>query len=348
MHIQINDRKVGPGHPTYVIAEMSANHGGSLAHALEIVYAAKAAGADAIKLQTYTPDTMTIDCDREPFRIPSANTWGDQRLYDLYRQAYTPWEWQAEIKQKAEAVGLDCFSTPFDPTAVDFLAGMDVPAYKIASFELVDIPLVRLIARQGKPIILSTGLSTLEEVDTAVKAIRTEGNSQIALLKCNSAYPAPAAEMHLRTIPHMRDLFGVPVGLSDHTMGWTIAVAAVALGACIVEKHFTLTRTEAGPDSSFSMEPAEFEAMVSAIRAAEAALGEVRYEPSEGELSNRLFRRSLFVVADVAAGETFTEASVRSIRPSHGLPPIHLDDVLGRKASRSIQRGTPLSWDLIA
>jgi pseudaminic acid synthase len=342
--IEINGRRIGPGCSTYIVAEMSANHNQSYEQAANLVRAAKAAGADAIKLQTYTPGTLTIDCDAEPFQIPSGNTWGGQTLYQLYRKTYTPWEWQPKLKQLAEDLGLDCFSTPFDHTAVDFLAGMDVPAFKVASFELVDIPLIEYIAQQGKPIIMSTGLSTLGEIDEAVRTVRKAGGNQMALLRCRSAYPAPPEEMNLRTIPHMIDLFGVPVGLSDHTLGNALAISAVSLGACIIEKHFTLSRSLPSPDSAFSLEPDEFKAMADSVRLVEKALGEINYEPSEHELRNRVFRRSLFVVKDMKAGDEFTEDNVRSIRPGIGLAPRFLPDIVGRRASLDIALGTPLSW----
>jgi N-acetylneuraminate synthase len=342
--IEIKGRRVGSGYPTYIVADMSANHNQSYENASKLVRAAKTAGADAIKFQTYTPDTLTIDCNTDPFRIPSGNAWGGQTLYELYSKAYTPWKWQPKLKQLADELGLDCFSTPFDHTAVDFLAEMNVPAYKVASFELVDIPLIEYIAKQGKPIIMSTGLSTLAEIDEAMRAVRKIGGNQVALLHCNSAYPAPPEEMNLRTIPHMIDLFGVPVGLSDHTLGSALAISAVSLGACIVEKHFTLSRSVPSVDSAFSLEPDEFTAMTDSIRLVEIALGEINYEPSEQELRNRVFRRSLFVVKDMKAGEEFTEDNVRSIRPGIGLAPRFLPDILGRRASRDIARGTPLAW----
>jgi len=342
--LEIEGRSIGPGFPTYIVAEMSANHNQNYDQAVELVKAAKNAGADAVKLQTYRPDTLTIDCDTEPFQIPAGNTWQGQTLYQLYSTAYTPWEWQPKLKKIANDLGLDCFSTPFDRSSVDFLVEMDVPAYKIASFELVDVPLIDYIARQGKPIIMSTGLSLLSEVDEAVRTVRQAGGTQLALLKCSSTYPAPPEEMNLRTIPHMADLFGLPVGLSDHTLDASVAIAAVALGACIIEKHFTLSRSLPSPDSAFSLEPDEFKVMVQYIRLVEKALGGVNYEPTEKELSNRVFRRSLFAIKDVEAGEEFTEENVRSIRPGVGLAPRFLPDVLGRRALRHIARGTPLTW----
>jgi len=345
--IEINGRRIGLGYPTYIIAEMSANHNQDFDQAIKIIEAAKEAGADAIKLQTYTPDTLTIDCDNEYFRIGKGTIWEGRNLYDLYGEAYMPWEWQPRMKEIANGMGLDLFSTAYDDTAVDFLESMDVPTYKIASFEIVDLPLIRRIAQTGKPIIMSTGMATLAEIDEAVRTVREAGCNQLALLKCTSAYPAPPEEMNLRTIPHLAEAFDVPVGLSDHTLGIAVPVAAVALGACIVEKHFTLSRDVPGPDSAFSLEPHEFKAMVEAIRVAEKALGEVRYEVTEREQASRVFRRSLFVVQDVRVGEMFTRENVRSIRPGHGLYTRYLGKVLGRRATRNISRGTPLSWDMV-
>lgn len=344
---EINGRRLGPGLPTYIIAEMSANHHQELEQAVKIIEAAKAAGADAVKLQTYTPDTLTLDCDSAYFQITDT-LWAGRRLYDLYGEAYTPWAWQPQLKEVANRLGLDLFSTPFDDTAVDFLERMGVPAYKVASFENVDLPLLRRIARTRKPIIMSTGMAELAEIDEAVRTIRDAGGSQLALLKCTSAYPAPPEEMHLRTIPHLAEAFHVPVGLSDHTLGIAVPVAAVALGACIVEKHLTLSRALPGPDSAFSLEPAEFKAMVDAIRTAEKALGSVHYGVSAQEAKSRLLRRSLFVVRDVTAGEAFTPENVRSIRPGHGLHTRYLPEILGRRASHDIPRGTPLRWSHVA
>jgi pseudaminic acid synthase len=348
MHITIGERPVGWGYPTYVVAEMSANHNQQFEQAVRIIHAAKESGAAAVKLQTYTPDTLTIDCENQHFRIGEGTIWEGRNLYDLYGEAYTPWEWQPKLKDIAGELGLDLFSTPFDHTAVDFLEAMDVPAYKVASFEIVDLPLIRRIAATGKPMIMSTGMATLAEIDEAVRTAREAGATQIALLKCTSAYPAPPEEMNLRSVPHLAQAFGVPVGLSDHTLGIAVPVAAVALGACIVEKHFTLSRAEPGPDSAFSLEPHEFKAMVEAIRTAELALGEVRYEVTERESASRVFRRSLFVVKDMKAGEVFTAENVRSIRPGYGLHTRYLDEVLGRRAAEDIRRGTPLCWDLVA
>ena len=344
--IEINGRRIGPDCPVYIIAEMSANHGQNFDQAVDLVKAAKACGADAVKLQTYTPDTLTIECDNDYFRI-KGTPWHDRQLYDLYGEAYTPWEWQPKLKRLADEIGLDLFSTPFDDSAVDFLEAMGVPAHKIASFENCDIALLRRVARTGKPIIASTGMATLAEIDELVQTIRAAGGEQLALLKCTSAYPAPAEEMSLRTIPHLAEAFGVPAGLSDHTLGSVVPVAAVSLGACIIEKHFTLSRESTGPDSAFSLAPEEFKAMVEGVRMAERALGEVHYGPSPAEEKSRVFRRSLFIVEDVKAGEVLTPRNVRSIRPADGLHPRYLDKVLGCHAARDIQRGTPLVWEMV-
>jgi N-acetylneuraminate synthase len=344
--ISIGNREVGPDRPAYIVAEVSANHHQSLDEAIAILEAAKRAGADAVKLQTYTADTLTIDCDNEHFRI-HGTPWAGRTLYDLYREAYTPWDWHAKLKEVASRLRMALFSTPFDATAVDFLERLRVPAYKIASFEAIDLPLLRLVAATGKPVIMSTGMATLSEIDEAVRTLRESGATQIALLKCNSAYPAPPEEMNLRTIPHLAAAFGVPVGLSDHTLDEAVPVAAVALGACIIEKHLTLSRSAGGPDSGFSLEPDEFASMVRAVRSAEQALGHVSYGVTERETASRLFRRSLFVVRDMEAGERFTEENVRAIRPGHGLHTRHLPEVLSAQAAQRIPRGTPLAWALI-
>jgi pseudaminic acid synthase len=346
--ITIGKRRIATGQPVYVIAEISANHHQNFDEAVKIIQAAKEAGVDAVKLQTYTANTMTLASDRAEFLVGGGTLWDGHTLHDLYREAYTPWNWQPELKEVANNIGLDLFSSPFDHTAVDFLERMGVPAYKVASFELVDIPLIKKIAGTGKPIILSTGMATCEEIEEAVAAARQAGAKEIALLKCSSAYPAPAEEMNLRTIPELLRRFDLPVGLSDHTMGIAAPVAAVALGACIIEKHITLSRATPGPDSAFSLEPDEFRAMVDAVRIAEKALGEIRFGPSGKEASSLAFRRSLFVVTDVRSGEIFTPENVRSIRPGHGMHTRHLPEVLGRHAVCDIERGTPLNWDLVA
>lgn len=346
--IKIGPRDIGPGYPVYVIAELSANHNQDYDQAKRLVHAAKEAGADAVKLQTYTPDTLTLKSERAEFRVSGGTLWDGRTLYDLYAEAYTPWEWQPRLKEVADDLGLDLFSTPFDWTAVDFLEQMRVPAYKVASFEIVDLPLIEKIAQTGKPMILSTGMATLGEVAAAVETARQAGASQIALLKCTSAYPAQPEEMNLRTLPHLAEAFDVPVGLSDHTLGNAVPVAAVTLGASIVEKHVTLSRSIPGPDSAFSLEPHEFRTMVEAIRMAEKALGTVRYGLSHQEEACHSFRRSLFVVRDVHAGEVFTHENVRSIRPGNGLPPKHLFKVVGHRAACDIPAGTPLEWSLVA
>lgn len=345
--LTINGREIGPGCPMYIVAEISANHLGRYEEAEKLVRSAKAAGADAVKLQTYTPETMTLDCESPLFRI-SGTIWEGRKLFDLYREAMTPWEWHPGLKRVADELGITFFSSPFDATAVDFLETLDVPAYKVASFELGDIPLLKRIAATRKPVIASTGMATQEEITEALATLRASGSGQVALLKCTSAYPAPAEDMNLRAIPKLIELFGVPVGLSDHTLTGTAAVTAVALGASILEKHITSSRKAVSPDSAFSMEPAEFAAMVEAVRFAEKTLGRAILQTAPHEEASRIFRRSLFVTADVTEGETFTSANVRCIRPAHGLHPRHLDEVLGRKAARKIARGTPMSWDIIA
>jgi len=346
--IEIAGRRIGPGHPTYFVAELSANHNQNYEDAVRLIRAAKAAGADAVKVQTYTPDTITIDCDSEHFVHDTGSLWEGRSLYELYQEAYTPWEWQPDLQREAEAIGLTFFSTPFDPTAVSFLEEMNVPAYKVASFEVIDIPLLKLIARTGKPVIMSTGMASLEEISEAVATLRDSGVTQLALLKCTSAYPAPPESMNLRTIPYLAETFDVAVGLSDHTLEHTVPVASAALGASVIEKHFTLSRSTPGPDSAFSLEPEEFKSMIEAVRVAEKATGGVHFGGSKDEAGSRKFRRSLFVVSELRAGEEITEEHVRSIRPGHGLPPKHLTEVLGRVASEDIPRGSPLQWRHVA
>lgn len=343
--LSISGRPIGPGAPVYIVAELSANHAGLYGQAEALVRAAAAAGADAIKLQTYTPDTMTLDIRTGRFLVGDDTIWGGLVLHDLYAQASTPWEWHAPLQALAGSLGLGWFSTPFDPTAVEFLESLDAPAYKIASFEIVDTPLLHRVAKTGKPIILSTGMATLEEIDEAVWAIRSVGPVPFALLRTNSAYPAPSDSMHLRTIPALADRYGVPVGLSDHTRDPVVPVAAVALGACIVETHLTLSRATSGPDAAFSLEPQEFRDMVAAIRTAERALGQVHFGPTDSERPSLAFRRSLAIIRDVRKGELLGSDDVRSMRPAGGLPPRHLHDVVGRRAARDLPRGTPLNWD---
>lgn len=345
--IKIKDRIIGEGQPAYIIAEMSANHAGNLELAKKIIRSAKESGADCVKLQTYTADTLTIDCDNSYFKIEDG-IWQGENLYQLYQKAYTPWEWQKELKEEADRIGIDIFSTPFDSSAVDFLESIGMEFYKIASFEVVDIPLIRYIASKGKPIIMSTGMASLGEIEDAVKAVRKEGNEQIALLKCSSAYPAITDDMNLKTLVNMAETFQVPTGLSDHSMGSLGAVTAVVLGAKIIEKHFCLSREIDNPDASFSMEPEEFRKMVDDIRRAEKAIGKVQYGISSQEKDNIKFRRSLFVVKDIKEGELFTEENVRSIRPGYGIAPKFYEDVIGKKALKNIKKGTPLSYDLFS
>ena len=342
----IGNKEIG-GDRTFVIAELSANHNQDFDRAVEIIKAAKWAGADAIKLQTYTPDTITLDCDNEYFQIKQGTIWDGTTLHKLYQGAYTPWDWQPKLKKIAEEEGLICFSSPFDYTSVDFLEKMDVPAYKIASFEINDIPFIEYIASKGKPVIMSTGIATLKDIEEAVNACRRVGNNNIALLKCTSAYPSPLEDINLRVIPNMKETFDVVVGLSDHTMSNTISLGAVALGAKIVEKHLTLRREDGGPDSKFSMEPEEFKSMVDGIREMEKALGKVTYQLTEKQRNSREHSRSLFVVKDIKSGEKFTEENVRSIRPGFGMETKYIDDIIGKVAKVDIKKGTPMSWDLI-
>ena len=346
--IQIGERRIGAGAPVYVIAELSANHNQDFDQAVRIIQAAKEAGADAIKIQTYTADTITIGSGREEFRIGGGTLWDGRVLHDLYGEAYTPWDWQPKLKKIADDLGMHLFSSPFDDSAVDFLEKMGVPAYKLASFELVDIALIQKIARTGKPLIISTGMATLEEINEALQAAHQAGATQIALLKCTSAYPSLPDEMNLRTIPELARRFEVPVGLSDHTIGVEVPIAAVALGACMIEKHLTLSRAQEGPDSAFSLDPPEFRAMVNAVRVTERSLGKVHFGVSPQESNSRIFRRSLFVVENVKQGETFTTKNVRSIRPAHGLHTRHLPEILGMHAACDIERGTPMSWNFVA
>ena len=341
--IQINHRRVGGGEPAYVVAEISANHHHDFDQAVRLFRAAREAGADAVKLQTYTPNTLTLRSEDKAFRI-QGGLWDGRTLYDLYREAFTPWDWVPRLQEVAAGLGIGLFSTAYDPYSVDFLERLGVPVHKIASFELVDIPLIKKMAGTGKPLIISTGMATLDEIQDAVEAARAAGAGGIALLKCTSAYPAPPEEMHLRTIPHLAGTYGLPVGLSDHTLGIAVPAAAVALGACIIEKHLTLSRAEPGPDGPFSLEPAEFKAMVDAVRTVEQSLGEVRYGATGHESQSRTHRRSLYIVRPVKAGEPLTRDNVRSVRPANGLPPKFLDQVVGRTAAVDIDGGTPLEW----
>lgn len=344
--IKIKDRSIGYNQPCYIIAEMSANHAGSYERAVEIIYAAKEAGADCIKIQTYTPDTMTINSNKDCFKIKSG-TWKGENLYELYGKAYTPWEWQRDLKREAEKIGIDFLSTPFDKTSVDFLESIGINFYKIASFELVDIPLIKYIASKGKPIIMSTGMGSVEEIEDAVNAVKSENNLDLCILKCSSSYPAISDDMNLKTMQKLNDLFEVPVGLSDHSMGAVAAVAAVAMGAKVIEKHFCISRKIENPDSSFSMEPNEFKNMVNDIRNAEKAIGKVCFELSQREKENKIFRRSIFVVKNIKKDDVFTEENTRVIRPAYGLEPKYYEKILGKRATQDIKSATPLSWDMV-
>ena len=346
MTIEIAGRLIGSHHPPFVIAEMSGNHNQSLDRALAIVDAAAHAGANAIKLQTYTADTMTLDVRGGSFEISDPDSlWAGQNLHDLYKKAYTPWDWHAPIMQRARAHGMVCFSSPFDESAVDFLEVLGVPAYKIASFENNHLPLIAKAASTGKPLIISTGMASLGELEQAVATARSAGCQQLILLKCTSTYPATPENTNIRTIPHLRTLFGCEVGLSDHTMGLGVAVAAVALGASVIEKHFTLSRAEGGVDSAFSLEPAELSALVQESERAWQALGDVRYGPTEAEQGSLVFRRSIYVAADIAEGEAFSESNIRIVRPGDGAPPALYRKLLGRTARRSFSCGEPLNLD---
>ncbi|MBI1778537.1 MAG: pseudaminic acid synthase [Proteobacteria bacterium] len=344
--LTIANRAVGAGRPPYVIAEMSGNHNGRIEHAFAIMASAKRAEADAVKLQTYTADTITIDHDGPGFRI-KGGLWDGRSLHELYQEAHTPWEWHAELFAKGRELGITVFSSPFDPTAVELLERLNAPAYKIASFEIVDLPLIRLVASTGKPMIMSTGMATLSEIEEGVAAARDGGCKELALLHCISGYPTPAEEANLATIPDLTRRFDCPIGLSDHTLGTSVAVAATALGARLVEKHLTLARSDGGPDAAFSLEPEELAQLVQAVRAASAAIGRASYELKPSERENTVFRRSLYVVADMRQGEAFTPANVRSIRPGFGLAPKHLPAVIGRRAARSLARGTPLDPSMV-
>lgn len=346
MNFKIRNREIGPGNPTYIIAEMSANHGNSLEHGKEIIWAAKEAGADCIKIQTYTADTITMNCNNEYFRIKSGPWQKDNTLYELYSKAYTPWEWHAAFKEEAQKAGIDFFSTPFDITAVDYLENLGVEFYKIASPEMVDIPLIEYVASKGKPIIMSTGMANIGEIEEAVAAVRRQGNEQLALLRCASAYPALTDEMNLRTLQNMAETFRLPVGLSDHSQGSVGAVTAVALGANIIEKHFCVSREIESPDSFFSMNKEEFAQMVRDIRQAEAAIGTVKYGPMKQEEGNLSARKSIFCSADIKAGERFTTDNIRVVRPGYGLEPKYFDRVLGSVALQDIPFGSPIRFGM--
>lgn len=344
--VKIGNRYIGDGCPVYMIAEMSANHAGSIERAREIIHAAKESGADCIKVQTYTPDTLTIDCDNEYFQVQNG-TWNGENLYRLYGKGYMPWEWQGALKEEADRVGIDFLSTPFDTTSVDFLEGLGLEFYKIASFEMIDLPLIEYVASKGKPVIMSTGMATLEEIREAVETVYRTGNRQLILLRCSSVYPADPAWMNLRTIRDMRERFQIPIGLSDHSMGALSAVTSVALGAAVIEKHFCISREIENPDASFSMTPEEYKTMVREVRAAESALGEVSYGVSSQEESSMVFRRSIFAVKDIPAGEVLTEENTRIIRPGYGLKPKYYRDILGMHTDRELKRGTPVSFEAL-
>ena len=335
------------GKPVYVIAELSANHGGSKARALEVIHAAHEAGADAVKFQHYTPETITVRSDHPDFRVSGGTLWDGRQLADLYAEAMTPWEWTADLVAEANKLGIDWLSSPFDNTAVDFLEQFNIATYKIASFELVDLPLIRYVASKGKPMIMSTGMSTLEEIDAAVRAAQNAGAPQVSVLRCNSTYPANSSEMDLAAIPAMIAKWGIPVGLSDHTMTSVTAISAVALGATIIEKHITIRRSDGGPDGAFSLEPHEFAAMIRDIREASSALGTARFGPSASEVNSLKFRRSLRAVTAIKAGDQITEHNVRSVRPAGGLPPDDFSRVSGLKAKRDIAVGDPITNDLL-
>ncbi len=346
--MQIGKVKIGLEHKPFIIAEMSGNHNQSLERAMAIVEAAAESGADAVKLQTYTADTMTLDFAENEFFIDDERSpWKGSSLYDLYKTAHTPWDWHAPLIERANKLGMLCFSSPFDPSSVDFLESLDVPAYKIASFEIVDLPLIRRVAATGKPMIISTGMATLGEIHEAVETATSHGCRDLALLKCTSTYPATPENSNVRTIEHLRKLYGCEVGLSDHTMGLGCAVAAVAFGATVIEKHFTLRRADGGVDSAFSLEPPELGSLVTETKRAWQALGDVRYGPLESESASLAFRRSLFVAEDLTAGDRLDADNLRIIRPGTGLAPKHYDVVLGRTVKTDVKRGTPVSWELL-
>ena len=343
--MKIGNHQIGEN--VFIIAELSANHGHDINIAKQTIKAAKESGADAIKLQTYTADTLTIDCDNEYFQLSGGTIWDGRTLYDLYQEAYTPWEWHKELMEYSDELGLIFFSTPFDNTAVDLLEDLHVPAYKVASFEIMDIPLIEYIASKGKPVIISTGIASLGDIEAAVDACIRMRNDQVILLKCTSSYPARINDANLNTLPNLNATFDFPVGLSDHTLGFVAPVVSVALGAQVIEKHFILNRSIGGPDASFSLDPMEFRQMVDAVRAAEKSLGKIDYSMTAEKIRNRRLGRSLFAVEDILVGEVLTEKNVRSIRPGNGLPPKYLKEVIGKTAKTNITKGTPLNWDII-
>lgn len=341
------DKIIGPGQPAFIIAEMSGNHNQDIKRAYKIIDAAVKAGADAIKLQTYTADTITIDCDKKYFQVKVNKAWKGQTLYSLYKKAYTPWDWQPKLKEYGEKKGLIVFSTPFDNTAVDFLEKMKVQIYKVASFEVVDIPLLKRIGQTKKPVIMSRGMSSAEELKLAIKTLRDNGAPQVAVLHCVSSYPAKPEEMNLVTIPSLAKKFKVISGLSDHTLGIAVPIASVAMGASIIEKHLTLSRADGGPDAGFSLEPAELKELVRSVRIVEKAIGKPSYRVGKKEKENIIFRKSLFVVKDIKKGEKISSKNVRSIRPGQGLAPKYFEEIIGKRAKRNIEKGTPFSWELI-
>lgn len=341
------DRTIGPGHPTFIIAELSGNHNQSYERAVQLIDKAVEAGVDAIKLQTYTPDTMTLDCDKEYFIVKSNNDWNGQKLYDLYQTAYTPWDWQPKLKEYAEQKGILLFSTPFDESAVDFLEKMNVSLYKVASFEVTDLPLLKKVGATRKPVIISRGMASFEELQEAISTLKEAGTEHLVVLHCVSAYPATLEQMNLTTIPDLAQRFNVLTGLSDHSLEVLTALLSVSLGSCVIEKHFTLKRADGGPDASFSLEPEEMKEMVNLVRKAEKALGKPYYGLNVDEKKMKLFRRSLFAVENIKAGEILTEKNVRIIRPAHGLEPKYSEQVIGKKALRDLERGTPISWKIL-
>ncbi|MGL5011000.1 MAG: pseudaminic acid synthase [Paracoccaceae bacterium] len=344
--IEIAGRKIGAQHPPYVICELSGNHNGSRERALQLLEEAAKTGCDAVKMQTYTADTLTIDSDQPEFLI-SGGLWDGRKLHDLYNEAHTPYEWHAELFARARELGVTLFSTPFDETAVDLLESLGAPAYKVASFEVVDLPLIAYIAKRKKPMIMSTGLANLAEIEAAVNTARANGCEQLVLLHCISSYPAPDDQSNLRTLSHLGEAFGAVAGLSDHTHGTAVSVAAVALGAAVIEKHFTLRRADGGPDAAFSLEPEEFSQLCADCNSAWKSLGQISYDRKEAEKGNVVFRRSLYVVRDIKVGEAFTSDNIRSIRPGYGLPPAAITDVIGHRATRDLGRGEALRWDMI-
>lgn len=346
-NIKIQNFEINENSKTFIIGEISANHNGDFDNAVKIIKAAKEAGVDAVKLQTYTADTITIDSNNEYFRIKQGTLWDGRTLHNLYKEAHMPWEWQPKLKKIAEEEGLICFSSPFDKTSVDFLEDINVPAYKVASFEITDIPLIEYIASKGKPMIISTGIATISDIQLAINACKKVGNEQIILLKCTSSYPAPLEEVNLKTIPNLKETFNIIPGLSDHTLGIEVAIAAVALGAKVIEKHITLSRKDGGPDAAFSLEPHELKNMVQSIRNVEKALGNITYELTEKQQKSRDFSRSLFVVKDIKAGEKFTEKNIKSIRPGFGLHPKYINDILGKNSSEDLYKGSPLQWGYV-